>query len=113
MYDAKQVYITLTAVNEAAPVLPTLAAQTVDEDEGLPYVVTTITSTDADSAASPQGVVRYSITGGNSENKFLIDEQTGELTLVGTLNRETTDTYTLTIKGIYILLNLNFSIYYS
>ena len=87
------------SINEAAPVLPTLTAQAVDEDEAVPYVITTITATDADSTDSVHGIIRYLITGGNSENKFLIDEQTGELTLVAALDWETTQTYTLTIRG--------------
>ncbi len=45
------------------------------------------------------GNILYSIVGGNSEQKFSIDSDTGKISLVQTLNYETTDSYNISIRA--------------
>lgn len=49
---------------------------------------------------SSNGVVRYSMTGGKSE--FEIESTSGKITLVGTLDYELTDEYTVSRNKIKI-----------
>ncbi|MBB1272036.1 BspA family leucine-rich repeat surface protein [Psychromonas sp. SR45-3] len=64
--------IKVTAVNDA-PEITSDASVSVEENSVL---VTTVTSTDVDDAATAS----YSITGGTDESLFSIEEKTGELT---------------------------------
>ena len=41
----------------------------------------------------------YTIVGGNTGNKFVIDSETGIITTVGELDRETRDSYTLRLEA--------------
>ena len=51
-------------------------------------------------ATDPQGdAVTYSITAGNDAGSFAVGASTGTITVAGTLNRETTPTYTLTVRA--------------
>ena len=52
-----------------------------------------MTATDPDDS----DMVTYSITGGNEAGKFAVGANTGEITVVGALNRETVSSYTLTV----------------
>jgi autotransporter-associated beta strand protein len=56
--------------------------------------VGTLLATDAD---SPSSLTGWEITGGNPSNAFAINAATGELTVVGSLDRETNPAYTLTV----------------
>ena len=68
--------------------------QVSGEEEAAGTSVTTVTATDADNDD-----IAYSITSGNSANKFLIDSVTGEVALQDTVDYETTASYTLTIQA--------------
>ena len=86
------VTINVTNMNDNAPVI---AAQifSVAENAANGAAVGTVASTDADGDA-----LTFSITDGNTGNAFAINAGTGAITVAGTLNRQTTQTYTLTVR---------------
>ena len=66
----------------------------VSEDAGIETDVGVVSATD------PQGeTVTYSITEGNDDGKFAIDDAAGAITLAAALDHETTDEYTLTVEA--------------
>ena len=64
-----------------------------DAEIGDPVGTVSATAPDADDT------VTYSITEGNSDGKFAIASSTGEITVGGDLDYETTDSYTLTVEA--------------
>ncbi|XP_019645842.1 PREDICTED: protocadherin Fat 4-like [Branchiostoma belcheri] len=104
------VSVTVGAVNEFAPVFAQDPyAASVNENATIGTVVTTVNATDDD--AGSQGLVLYSIVAGNSERKWVIDEESGNISIATTLDRETTDTYELTVRAYdsYGVLPFNFT----
>ena len=96
---AGTIVITINDVNDEAPVCPsTPYTSTNDEDETVGTLIVTVTCPDGDTGAN--GVVSYSITAGNGEGKFSISSVTGVVSLVATLDYETTVAYSLTIQAI-------------
>ncbi|XP_078678305.1 protocadherin Fat 4-like [Branchiostoma floridae x Branchiostoma belcheri] len=92
------VSVTVGAVNEFAPVFTQDPyAASVNENATIGTVVTAVNATDDD--AGSQGLVLYSIVAGNSERKWVIDEESGNISIATTLDRETTDTYELTVRA--------------
>ncbi|XP_066284596.1 protocadherin Fat 4-like [Branchiostoma lanceolatum] len=92
------VSVTVGAVNEFAPVFdqdPYTAS--VNENATVGTVVTAVNATDDDDGS--QGLVLYSIVAGNSERKWVIDEESGNISVATTLDRETTGTYELTVRA--------------
>ena len=78
-----------------APVFdPTSYTFSVREDAELDDEVGTVTATDEDTDDD----LTYSITAGNEEGKFEIDEDSGAVTVAGALDHETTPSYTLTMQ---------------
>ncbi|MDX1569025.1 MAG: cadherin domain-containing protein [Xanthomonadales bacterium] len=67
------------SVDNAQPVIDGGATSTVTFDENATGVITTVTATDADDAAS---ALSYAITGGPDEALFSLDSVSGELTFV-------------------------------
>ena len=65
----------------------------VSENAAISSQVATIT------ASGGQGPIRFSITGGNINNRFRIDSSTGVIRTNGVLNYETTQTYSLNIRA--------------
>lgn len=45
------------------------------------------------------GTIRYSIVGGDPLGQFGVDENSGDLKVLRTLDREATATYTLTVRA--------------
>ena len=89
------VTITVTAPpNQAPEFASSTYSFTVPENASLGYTVGTTTATDPDG-----DVVEYAITGGNEADKFAMSTSTGAITVAGTLDRSTTDTYTLTVRA--------------
>ncbi len=87
--------VAITVTNQA----PILADTTVslDENSELGTVVTTLVGTDSDVGDS----LSHAITGGNTDNTFVIDEQTGVITLATpdpVLNFEATPTWDLQVQ---------------
>ncbi|XP_062598426.1 protein dachsous-like [Saccostrea cucullata] len=90
-------------VNDNNPVFKGNSSYSVFENETVGptgYPVTHIIATDADSNVdnSGNGVLAFSIIGGNDEGHFAIDRSSGLLVIQQTLDRETTPSYTLTIQ---------------
>ncbi|XP_067685436.1 cadherin-23-like [Haliotis asinina] len=94
------VRISVTPVNEATPIFSetTYTVATI-ESSPIGYTVVQVTATDADVGAL-DGTVRFTITAGDSQGKFTIHESTGRITLAKPLDRETVDTYNLTVTAV-------------
>ena len=67
----------------------------IQEDAEVGKVVAVLSADDADNPYS----LSYSIISGNTANKFQIDKQTGEVILVGKLDREDVSSYNLTVAA--------------
>ena len=91
------VVIVVEDYNDNKPVFEKdLYTPSVAENVRVGDPVDTVKATDADSG--PRGSVTYSITNGNVGNAFTISAA-GKVTVSSGLDRETTETYTLTIKA--------------
>ncbi len=66
----------------------------IAENAGVSDSVGTVSASDQDSGAT----LTYSITAGNATAAFAIDADTGEITVAGVLDRETTGSYSLTVQ---------------
>ena len=86
------VTIAVNDVNDA-PVVNNQAFS-VDENSAGGTVVGTVVASDGD----PGQTLVYAITAGNTGDTFAIDPATGLITLVGTLNHETQDSFILTVE---------------
>ena len=86
--------------NEATPVFQGNPYDTdIDESVANGYIVLTVSATDSDTG-STHGMVRYSLTSGNSAGHFSLNPTTGILTVAANLDRETTPSYTLTVAAM-------------
>ena len=84
-----------TAACNVAPVFdPTSFTFNVAEDAEVDDPVGTVTATDEDTGDE----LTYSITAGNEDGKYEIDEDSGAITVAGGLDHETTPNYTLTVQ---------------
>ncbi|XP_071083747.1 protocadherin Fat 4-like [Haliotis cracherodii] len=94
------VRILVTPVNEVPPIF-TQTTYTVATSESAPIGdrVVQVTATDADVGAL-DGTVRYIITDGDSQGRFTIRESTGSITIAKPLDRESLDTYNLTVIAV-------------
>ncbi|XP_070558932.1 protocadherin Fat 4-like isoform X2 [Ptychodera flava] len=94
------VIVNVEPVNEADPVFQSTPYMVNISESTLPGTsVFQVLATDSDYPAHPHGQVRYSITGGNAAGLFSIDEERGDVFVTGILDRETVDSYTLTITA--------------
>ena len=84
--------VTVTDVNEP----PVIAPQTfsIAENTAAGTTVGTVVATDEDAGDN----LIFSITSGNLSDAFAINENTGVITVAGTIDHETTPTYTLTVQ---------------
>ncbi|XP_046548571.1 LOW QUALITY PROTEIN: protocadherin Fat 4-like [Haliotis rubra] len=91
------VTVTVSDVNEHDPVFapPGPYSESFSEDTALGTTIKNINANDNDISNS---VLSFSITLGNADNKFWIDPTSGTVVLQGALDRETTDTYSLTVE---------------
>ena len=99
--DTATTNITIRNVNDMSPVCdPTTVVVPVREDTADNTLIYTLMATDGD--AGTAGDITYSLTSGDS-SLFSVNtvaagnEQNGELYLIGDLDRETTDSYTLQV----------------
>ncbi|EDO41044.1 predicted protein [Nematostella vectensis] len=69
----------------------------VNEIERLGTVILTVFATDGDAGAN--GTLTYSISAGNEEGFFSINNKTGAISVAKQLDRETRDQYTLTVMA--------------
>ena len=88
--------ITVTDVEENSA--PTFGSATYDfsigEDADVGAHVDSVSATDADS-----DTLTYTITAGNGDSKFALNGSTGVITVAGSLDYETTASYTLTVQA--------------
>eukprot|EP00117_Sycon_ciliatum_P033550 scpid247/ scgid25797/ Protocadherin Fat 4; Cadherin family member 14; FAT tumor suppressor homolog 4; Fat-like cadherin protein FAT-J len=90
--------IVLESRNNFAPVFTqTRYAVNVSESAGTAHQVVRVSASDAD--AGDSGEVTYSIQSGNALNTFFIDPDSGNISLVTTLDRETTPSYLLEVQA--------------
>ncbi|KRT83191.1 Cadherin [Oryctes borbonicus] len=73
----------------------TYRVDNLSENIDIGHLVIEVRANDMDSAS----VIRYSITSGNEEGAFKIEESTGRIRVNATLDYETTTTYNLTITA--------------
>ncbi|WAR26918.1 FAT1-like protein, partial [Mya arenaria] len=90
------VTVDVNHVNEAAPSV-TGSTVSIDESTAVGGAVTTVVATDADGGID--GDLTYSISLGNSAGKFDIDPTTGDISVTGSLDYETTTQYLLTVQA--------------
>lgn len=69
----------------------------ISENASIGTNVTTIYATDQDTGI--RGEVYYNITAGNEEGKFVIDDRTGVVQTIASLDREITASYILTVTA--------------
>ena len=92
------VHIAVTGVNEHEPTFGTTTSSTVTvTEDSLTISLITVTANDNDTGTD--GEVTYSITAGNGDGLFAANPITGEVTLVGHLDRETKENYVITITA--------------
>lgn len=97
--DEAQVIITVQDGNDPPEFLQNLYEAQISEGAAVGTKVIMVKAVDKD--VRPQNnQFSYSIIGGNIEQAFKIDPQTGEIETSKHLDRETTPLYTLTIGGI-------------
>ena len=95
--DTVIIPITVTPINDNPPLFPT-AIREISVTENLPsgsQVGTPIAASDAD--LPPHGDIRYSLVGGNDPRIFALSAETGQLSLVQSLDYETTLSYSLLV----------------
>ncbi|XP_064481963.1 cadherin-related tumor suppressor-like [Ornithodoros turicata] len=91
-----KVIVHVTDVNDSAPkFLRASYKTTVSEAAPQRTHVVRISATDADDG--PNGNVIYAIVAGNVDDSFVIDESTGQISLLKSLDREKTSSYELTV----------------
>ena len=97
-----EVDISINDINEGGPTFTsTIYNQTsLSEASTVGTNVVTVTATDIDSATSPFGKLTYSITNGNDGNKFIMESNTGKITVAGVLNADVKSSYLLTVQAI-------------
>ena len=92
------VAIAVINYNDHTPIYGTTSSTSMlPEDSASGAAVVTVAATDADHGED--GAITYSITSGNTDELFAVNPSSGAVTLVGALDRENTQTYTLTIKA--------------
>ncbi|XP_078090888.1 cadherin-23-like [Mustelus asterias] len=92
------VIVKVTPVNERTPFSGSRTFN-IFEDSPIGALVGTAAFSDGD---LPENNVKYSIVGGNTDvpPKFYIESDSGRIRLLNILDRETHDTYTLTVKAV-------------
>ncbi|CAH0559968.1 unnamed protein product [Brassicogethes aeneus] len=94
--DKVKVNIFVTDVNDNAPKFIRAPYKVqISEGSANGTQVLRLYTTDADESLN--GDVFYSIANGNAENRFEIDDATGQIALARSLDRETNSKYTLTV----------------
>lgn len=96
--DETEVTIIITGENRHSPVFTALSYQViVPENEPIGSAILTVTASDIDDG--PNGMVRYSISGGNEREEFIIDPQSGIITIQQSLDYDLNQEYHLNITA--------------
>lgn len=94
--DRVKVTIYITDVNDNVPQFQRLPYRVqMSEGAAIGTQLLRVYTTDADEGLN--GDVFYSLEDGNQHDHFMIDEATGQISLIKELDRETSDTYVLTV----------------
>ncbi|RLU20895.1 hypothetical protein DMN91_007509 [Ooceraea biroi] len=94
--DRVKLTVYITDVNDNVPQFQRLPYEAqVSEGAAIGTQLLRVYTTDADEGLN--GDVFYSLEDGNQQGQFAIDEATGQISLVKELDRETSDTYVLTV----------------
>ncbi|KAG5892983.1 hypothetical protein JTB14_031834 [Gonioctena quinquepunctata] len=94
--DKVKVNVHVTDMNDNPPKF-LRAPYKVQISEGSPIGAQVVRLYTADADEGLNGDVFYKIFGGNDDGRFEIDDATGQVTLLRSLDRETTSKYTLTV----------------
>ena len=96
--DGSMVVITVNDINDNSPIFQrSLYTITVREDITVPSDLLTLVATDADEAGSQNSVITYSIQTGNTRSVFRLAANNGTLSVIGSLDFESTSSYSLDV----------------
>lgn len=96
--DEAEVTIIITGENRYSPVFTALSYQViVPENEPIGSAILTLTASDNDDG--PNGMVRYTISGGNERKEFAIDPISGTITILQSLDYDMIQEYHLNITA--------------
>lgn len=93
------IYVIVTAINEYTPTFTQNGFYNLSVTEDTPMGTTLLTVQAQDEDSGVQGLVSYSITSGNEDNSFLLDNSDGTLTLRRLLDHEVLSQYSLTVRA--------------
>ena len=97
--DSTTIEITIEDVNDNPPIFnPDIYNMQLREDQPTGENVIRVIATDADQLNTPNSNIIYSITSGNSENRFVI-LSSGQIRVSQALDFETTPSYTLVVEA--------------
>ena len=98
--DTTTISVTVTDVNDNAPIFrPDTYSVQLREDIPVGRNVIRVLATDADQPNTPNSIITYSITSGNTGNAFRISSSSGQIQTNQNLDFETTSSYTLVVEG--------------
>nr|XP_006816965.1 PREDICTED: protein dachsous-like [Saccoglossus kowalevskii] len=97
LFDTTLVLVNVLDMNDHAPVFAMSTYSISVPENGQTTRLHVVVATDADTGTNAE--IRYSITGGNEGNRFVIDPITGEFSTQITLDRETKHHYELEITA--------------
>ena len=98
--DTTTISVTVTDVNDNAPIFrPDTYSVQLREDIPVGRDVIRVLATDADQPNTPNSIITYSITSGNTGNAFRISNSSGQIQTNQNLDFETTSFYTLVVEG--------------
>ena len=95
--DIVAVTVNITDIDDNPPMFTqTTYFFEANENLGLNRQIDSVSATDVDEIMS---TIRYRIDGGDDDGKFQMTEQTGHLSLIGSLDREDVASYNLTVSA--------------
>ncbi|XP_055990500.1 protocadherin Fat 4 [Sorex fumeus] len=97
--DQATVHVYMKDINDNAPrFLKDLYQATISESAANLTQVLRVSASDVDEGSN--GLIRYSVVGGNEERRFAVDGSSGQVTLVGRLDHEATPAYSLVVQAV-------------
>lgn len=97
-HDEVSVTIVVTGENKFSPIFTALSYQViVPENEPIGSTILTVSATDSDNG--PNGMIRYTISGGNERKEFSVNATTGAVIILKSLDFEEIQEYHLNITA--------------
>lgn len=97
-HDEVSVKMVVTGENQFSPVFTALSYQViVPENEPIGSTILTVSANDHDDG--PNGMIRYTISGGNERKEFAVNASTGAVTILEALDFEVIQEYHLNITA--------------